>query len=103
MKSILRKFDIDTVRKTVEIRDVSKVEKDIKKGKNPVLALYKPLTDTTVSSSGDTYRKIDKKVNPSKAELDLLIDDLNEAMEKENLNYTASWKMTMFGKGLIIK
>ena len=103
LKSILRKFDIDTVRKTVEIRDVSKVEKDIKKGKNPVLALYRPLTDTTVSSSGDTYRKIDKKVNPSKAELDLLIDDLNEAMEKENLNYTASWKMTMFGKGLIIK
>lgn len=95
LKKILRNMDIDAVRRTIEPSNDAKIEKAIKKGKDPVIALYKPITD---------YQgQVDKKANPTNAELNLLKDDFDEALDREGLNYTSKWGMTLFGKGLSIK
>lgn len=103
LKKILRNFDIDTVRKTVEVSDDKKIEKSIKKGKDPVLALYRPIVDTTVGTDGSVYNKKNNNINPSKAELNMLKDDLIDALEKEGMDYNAKWGLTLFGQGLSIK
>ena len=91
IKKMLRSYNISDVRKTVLPKEISEIEKDINSSKDPIIATYRPVY------TGDNA------VVSSLSELNMLKDDINEAIRKENLNYKASWKKHTFKMDLIIK
>lgn len=98
-KKLLRNFDINVVRKTVQPSPDNKMEKDISKGKNPAIALFVPNYAGAYGSGGAAIG-YDQNDNPTKAELNIFRDDLLEEMEKEGLNYSFAWKIAPFAQRL---